>query len=185
MHCDPGNDVATAQALWILSLPMAKVIILSSWVVIRLCHRQALRHIHCLVPALVLFSNLKFHFDLDDLHCDRILVSNYILRIVFQVLFQMHGAPAEEQDGDADHQEDAQQGLREHGRPKSGINLVEQATGHTATASHRGGRPPLAETTSTNRHGFKVRTLLLLPVSVAQLGHACLHRMCKRPQHCS
>ena len=83
----------------------------------------------------------------------------------------MHGAPAEEQDGDADHQEDAQQGLREHGRPKSANNLVEQAAGHTATASHRAGRPPLAETTSTNRHGFKVRTLLLLLVTDAQLGH--------------
>lgn len=73
-----------------------------------------------------------------------------------QVLAQLHGIPAEE-DGEEEQQEDVPSGSRslEHRRPRSAGNLAEQASNSSA-ASHKTGRPPLAETTVNNKLGLKV-----------------------------
>ena len=87
-----------------------------------------------------------------------------------QVLAQLHGVTS---DGDVEdeQQEDAlpsNQG-KEHRRPHSAGNLVEQATtsnSHSSSSSHRAGRPPLAETTANNKLGLKVCLYSLTPHSL-------------------
>jgi len=71
-----------------------------------------------------------------------------------QVLAQLHGIPAEEDEQD-EQQEDAQgiAGSQEHRRPRSAGHLTEPSS---STSTHKIGRPPLAETTANNKLGLKV-----------------------------
>ncbi len=71
-----------------------------------------------------------------------------------QVLAQLHGIPAEEDEQD-EQQEDAQgtAGSQDHRRPRSAGHLTEPSS---STSTHKIGRPPLAETTATNKLGLKV-----------------------------
>ena len=71
-----------------------------------------------------------------------------------QVLAQLHGVPAEEDEQD-EQQEDAQgaAGSQEHRRPRSAGHLTEPSS---STSTHKIGRPPLAETTANNKLGLKV-----------------------------
>ena len=78
-----------------------------------------------------------------------------------QVLSQLHGIPAEGEGAD-EQQEEQQPSSRMADlkqRSKSNGSLSDQAT---ASASHRTGRPPLAETTVNNKPGLKVRSLSTL-----------------------
>lgn len=94
-----------------------------------------------------------------------------------QVLAQLHGVTS---DGDAEdeQQEDAlpsSQG-KEHRRPHSAGNLVEQATtsNSNSSSSHRAGRPPLAETTANNKLGLKVCISSLTHSLTQPLAHIFL-----------
>ena len=71
-----------------------------------------------------------------------------------QVLAQLHGIPAEEDEQD-EQQEDVPgiAGSQEHRRPRSAGHLTEPSS---STSTHKIGRPPLAETTANNKLGLKV-----------------------------
>lgn len=74
-------------------------------------------------------------------------------RALSQVLAQLHGIPAEEDEQD-EQQEDAQgtAGSQEHRRPRSAGHPTEPSS---STSTHKIGRPPLAETTANNKLGLK------------------------------
>ena len=106
------------------------------------------------------------------------------LESALQVLAQLHSVTS---DGDAEdeQQEDlapSSQG-KEHRRPHSAGNLVEQAAA-SSSSSHRAGRPPLAETTANNKLGLKVRThpfALSLPFPFACSCHQAWQKALQLP----
>lgn len=106
------------------------------------------------------------------------------------MLAQLHGVTS---DGDAEdeQQEDmavSSQG-KEHRRPHSAGNLVEQAAASSSGSSHRAGRPPLAETTANNKLGLKVH------IHLSSSPHSLIHSLAfshtqsgvtrRSRQHCS
>ena len=103
-----------------------------------------------------------------DQQCYKLLS---MLLLLLQVLSQMHGVPAEEDDDLGQQQGEGQAGPRthDHRRPGSAGNLVDQGANQTAVATHRSGRPPLAETTANNKLGLKVRR----PLQLSSITDAC------------